>query len=79
MDPSRKITEGCFGEYGSYRVLGIFDWKVKGVEVLVQNRTPEEDRGKYMVQNMMGIKDDRFKKNNNIEVSHLNLYVGSLR
>jgi len=25
-------------------------------------RMPEEDRGKYWVQNMVGVKDDRFKK-----------------
>jgi len=31
------------------------------VEALEQIRMPEEDRGEYLTQNMMGVKDDRFK------------------
>ena len=45
-----------------YKVHGVFDWKVKGVEAFMQTRTPEKDWGKYWTQAMMGAKDDRFKK-----------------
>jgi len=32
------------------------------VEAFVQTRMPEEDRGKYWVQKIMGVKDGGFKK-----------------
>jgi len=43
-----------------YKVHGVFDWVVKGVEALVKTRML--DRKKYLAQNMMGVKDDRLKK-----------------
>lgn len=39
MDPGGKIAGGCFGDKGTmkysvYKVLGVFGWKVQGLEAV---------------------------------------------